>query len=181
MAAAAANVKANCVTCGKERATSKCSGCSQDFCYKHLGDHRQELSKQLDGIEVTRDVCWQTLSEHKSQLRNHSLIETINRREQDSIEKIRQNAEEARQSVYKHLSQPFAKIEDKLNQLTDQLRRSREEEDFFESDLYGWEKELSQLTERLSKPLSKVELHEDQIPLIAKIGVALICDHQGNE
>ena len=177
---ASANVKANCFTCGKERATSKCGGCSQDFCYKHLGDHRQELGKQLDGIEVTRDVYWQTLNEHKSQLRNHSLIETINRWEQDSIEKIRQTAAEAQQSVHEHLTQPFTQIEDKLKQLTDQLRRSREKEDFFESDLYGWEKELSQLAEQLSKPPSKIEVHDDQITLIKKICVTVTCDDQGN-
>ncbi len=35
--------KAYCIKCGKERSTSKCAGCFQDFCYNHLTDHRQEL------------------------------------------------------------------------------------------------------------------------------------------
>ena len=175
---ASANTKAQCLACGKERATSKCAGCSQDFCYKHLGDHRQELSRQLGDVEVTRDVCWQTLNEQKSTTRRHAVIEQINRWEIDSIERIRQTAEEARQSVHQHRTGHFMHMENKLNQLTDQLRHSREEEDFFEGDLRRWNKELTELTEQLMDP-SDLTVHQDQIPLIAKISVSK-SSSQGN-
>jgi hypothetical protein len=167
-----ANIKARCVTCGKERATSKCGGCLQDFCYKHLGDHRQDLSKQLDEIEVMRDLFRQTVNEQKSDAQKHSIIQQIDNWERNSIKKIHKTAEEARQLFRKHISVDFIQIESKLNKLTDQLRQSREEEDFFESDLRQWNKELIQLTEKLTKP-SDITIKQEQTPLITKISVTV--------
>ena len=36
-----------CVTCQKERTTAKCNGCLKDYCYNHLGEHREELKKRI--------------------------------------------------------------------------------------------------------------------------------------
>jgi hypothetical protein len=36
---ATTNGKTRCVICSKEKATSKCGGCSQDFCYNHWDPH----------------------------------------------------------------------------------------------------------------------------------------------
>ena len=55
--------RSRCVTCGKEKATSKCGGCLQDFCNNDFGHHRQELSQQLDEVEVNRDLFRQALTE----------------------------------------------------------------------------------------------------------------------
>lgn len=41
----------------------KCGGCLKDFCFNHMTNHRQELSKQLDEIQITRDLFRQTLTE----------------------------------------------------------------------------------------------------------------------
>ncbi len=53
---ATATGKTQCVRCGKEKATSKCSGCLQDFCLNHLVEHRQQLNKQSDEIEVHHNL-----------------------------------------------------------------------------------------------------------------------------
>ena len=55
--------RTRCFTCNKEKATSKCAGCLKDFCYNHLGDHRQQLASQLDEIEIHRDLFRQSLNE----------------------------------------------------------------------------------------------------------------------
>jgi chromosome segregation ATPase len=175
---ASVNLKACCITCGKERATSKCGGCLQDFCYKHLGDHRHELSKQLDEVEVMRDLFLQTINEQKSDPQKQALIQQIDEWERGSIEKIRQTAEKARQLVHNHVTVHFTEIESKLKKLTDQLRQSREEEDFFESDLRQWNNELIQLTEQLAKP-SNIIFQQDQTPLITKISVNILSE-KGN-
>src|SRR5690348_2978021 len=60
---ATATGKARCVICEKEKSTLRCEGCLQTFCYNHVADHRQQLSKQFDEIEVTRDLFRQTLTE----------------------------------------------------------------------------------------------------------------------
>ncbi len=48
---ATATGKIRCTICSKEKATIKCGGCGEDFCYKHWEPHRQEL------------LCWHVSSE----------------------------------------------------------------------------------------------------------------------
>jgi len=72
-----------CVTCGKEKATLRCAGCLQDFCFNPLVEHRQQLNKQLDEIEVYRDLVQQTTNPNK-----HPSIQRIDQWEQESIQKI---------------------------------------------------------------------------------------------
>jgi hypothetical protein len=162
--------KVRCVTCGKERATSKCAGCLQDFCFNHLGEHRQQLNKQLDEIEVHRDLFRQTLTEQTIHRNKHPLIQQINKWEQESIQKIKETAEETRQLLVKHTNNNITDIEQKLNQLTNQIRLSREENDIIETDLQKWKEELQQMTEQLNKP-SNIKIHQDSTTLINKIQV----------
>ena len=86
--------KGRCITCGKEKSSVRCEGCLELFCYNHLTDHRQELSKQLDEIEIDRDLFRQTLTE---QTNKHPLIKQINKWEEDSIRIIRQTANQWKQ------------------------------------------------------------------------------------
>jgi len=133
--------KNRCAICNKEKATLRCGGCSKDFCFSHVADHRQELCKQLDEVEVTRDLFRQTLSEHISQPQKHPLMQQIDKWERESINKIQQAAKETRQILIQYTTGHITKIEIQLNKLTDQLRKSREEDDFFETDLSRWKQE----------------------------------------
>jgi len=163
----------HCVTCGKEKATFKCGGCSQEYCFNHLADHKQELSRQLDDVIVNRDLFRQTLTEHISKSQKHELIQQIDQWERDSIKQIQKIAEEARQVVFKHTTEHIRELETKLNKLTEQLRQSREENDFFETDLCRWNNELACLTQELAKP-SNINIRQDTTPLVTKIDVDII-------
>jgi hypothetical protein len=90
---ATASKKATCSTCDKEKGGVRCEGCSKIFCLNHFDGHRQELSTQLDEIEVTRDLFRQTLTEKMADPQKHALIEQIDEWENDSINKIRQAAD----------------------------------------------------------------------------------------
>jgi uncharacterized FlaG/YvyC family protein len=168
--ATATNNRNLCDACGKAKGISKCEGCSKIFCYKHFGDHRQELNRQLDEVEVSRDLFRQTLTEQTTEPQKHTLVQQINEWERDSINKIHRTANEAREILLKHTTQNITEIEVKLNELTDQLRQNREENDFVETDLRQWKKQLTQLTQKLSKPLN-ISLQQDSRPLVTKICV----------
>ena len=165
--AAATTGKSHCAICGKERRTVLCDGCLQTFCYNHLNDHRQELSKQLDEVEVTRDLFRQSLTEQTSQPRKHTLMKEIDEWERDSIKKIQDTAEEARQQLFHHITGHIQDIETRLSELTDQLRTSRQDNDFIETDLHQWKEELQRLKEELSKP-PNITLRRNTIPLVTK-------------
>jgi chromosome segregation ATPase len=170
---ATATGKNHCAICGKERRTVLCDGCSQTFCYNHLNDHRQELSKQLDEVEVTRDLFRQTLTEHTSHPHKHPLMKEIDTWEREAIKKIQETAEEARQQLFQHITGHISETELQLNKLTDQLRQSRQDNDFVETDLNQWKKELHRLKEELTRP-SNITLRRDSIPLVTKINVDLL-------
>jgi chromosome segregation ATPase len=162
-----------CVVCDKVKATSRCGGCLQEFCYNDYGNHRQELDKQLDEVELNRDLLRQTLTEQTSEPQKHPLIEQIDQWEYNSISKIRQTAQGARQVVLKYTTGHIRELETKLNKLTVQLRQSREENDFYETDLRHWNEELTRLTQELAKP-STINLRQDTTAFITKICVDIM-------
>jgi chromosome segregation ATPase len=159
-----------CIACGKEKVTSKCSGCLQDFCYNHLGEHRQQLSKQLDEIQGERDLFHQTITQQTMSSQKHPLLKEIDQWEQQSIQKIQQTAEEARQLLVKYTSEHIIRIGQRLNKLTEQLKHSRDEDDIMETDLHKWKEELQQMTEQLNKS-PNIEIQQSSTCLINKIQV----------
>ena len=163
--------KARCATCGKEKSSFKCGGCSQEFCYDHLASHKQELSKQFDEIEVNRDLFRQTLTEQETDPHRHPLIQRIDEWERDSISKIQETANEQRQAALIHLTD----LETKLDRFTDQLRQSRQENDYNEIDIQQFQNELTRLREAISKPIN-LSIKQDSIPLINRISINTTVD-----
>ena len=162
--------KIQCVTCGKDKATSRCVGCMQDFCFPHLAEHRQQLNKQLDEIEVHRDLFQQTLNQQAAASQRHLFIQQVDQWEHESIQKIKQTAEEVRQLLSVHTDENIVPTKEKLDQLTQQLRRSREQDDIMEGDLQKWKEELQQITQQLNKP-SNIAIQLTSIPLVNKIQI----------
>jgi chromosome segregation ATPase len=160
--------KVHCVKCEKERSTSKCAGCSQDFCYNHLTDHRQELSEQLDQIEMNRDLLRQTLNEQTNNPKQHLSMKQIDQWEKDSIKIIEQTAKECRQLLFKHTTKSINQVETNLAKLTDEMRKIRKENDFNEIDLNQLKNKLTQLAKKLDKP-ANLSVQQESTPLINKI------------
>jgi hypothetical protein len=80
------------------------------------------------------------------------LIQQINEWERQSIKIIRQTAEKARQTLVEHTVGHSTRIEIDLNKLTAELRQSRGENHFYETDLRHWNEELTRLTKELAEP-----------------------------
>jgi chromosome condensin MukBEF ATPase and DNA-binding subunit MukB len=167
---ATATGKTRCMICQKDKATMRCGGCLQEYCYKHMENHRQELNKQLDEIEINRDLFRHSLTQHTEQSNYHLLIQQINHWEQNSMKIIQQTADEAREILIQNTNKYISQLEIKLNQLTDQLRESREENDFNEINLRLFQEELNKLTQELIKP-SNILIQEDSTSFINKISV----------
>jgi septation ring formation regulator EzrA len=161
--------KARCATCSKEKAILKCEGCLQTFCFNHVTDHRQELNKQLEDVEVTCDLIRERLTEQTTDSQKHPLLQKINEWEENSIGKIRTTAEEARKLLIKHTIGHIAEIEGKLSKVTNQIRQSRQENDFFETDVRQWKDNLTKIKEELPIKPSNITLRQDPTPIVTKI------------
>ena len=164
--------QSRCGTCGKGKATSRCVGCLQDFCLTHFIEHRQQLSRQLDQIEQDRDLFQQTINEQKINPQNNLLVQQVDQWERDSIEKIQQTAREIRELLSNHVNENIIGSKKKLDQLTQQIKSSREDDDIMESDLQKWKEELQQITQQLNKP-SNITIEQTEIPVVNKIRVQL--------
>jgi flagellar biosynthesis GTPase FlhF len=172
--------KVHCFMCDKEKSTYSCRGCSRDFCFDHLQEHRQTFGQQFDKIENDRDQFQQKLNEQKEEdPKKRPLIQQINRWEHDSIEKIKETAEECRQTVNEHTNKYFIEIEIKLSELTEELRQVRRENEFNEIDLNKFKIKLTKLTEELYKP-PNISTEHGCASFINKISVISSsgkCDH----
>jgi hypothetical protein len=162
--------KARCVICDKKKATLKCGGCFQEFCFQHMKSHRQTLNKQLDEIEFNRDIFRQSLTQQIEQPNNHILIQQIDEWEKNSIKNIQQTAEEKRQILLTNINEYSHQIIVKLNDLTSQLQRIRQENDFNEIALRQFDEQLKLLTKELTNP-PHISIKNDSQPLINKISI----------
>jgi tRNA uridine 5-carbamoylmethylation protein Kti12 len=160
------------VTCRKGKVAYKCEGCSQYFCIIHLPDHHQAFGKELDKTEEKINLFRETLIKQTTDPQKHSLIQQINQWENDSINKIRQTAEEARQVLLEHIGEHMNEIEIELTKLTEELKQIREENDFNEIDLNKFEPELKKLEEQLNNP-SNISIQQDSSAFINKISVII--------
>jgi hypothetical protein len=137
---------------------------------RFLLEHRNQLNQKFDEIEINRDLFRQMLTEQINETKKHALIQQIDQWEHDSIMKIKKKQLKKLEKCFVDITTAHVtQIETRLNSLTNRLRESRDEKDFFEIDLSQWkEEELVQMTEELIKPLD-ITLRQDSTALVTKI------------
>ena len=165
---ATANGKTQCSICGKETSTFNCGGCSQNFCRNDLTIHFQKLSQDLDEIENDYDQFRQKLNEQKDNPKKCQLIQQIDQWEDESINKIKQIANECRDRLINYTNKFVIKIENKLNDITKELKRIRQENEFNEIDLDQSKQKLNKLKEELDKS-SNISIEQQSSTFINKI------------
>ena len=162
--------KTQCFICTKGKSTYKCGGCAKDFCFIHLTEHRQIVSKQFDEIENDRNLLLQLLTEQKEDPQIRPLIQQIDQWEDDSIKKIKQIVKECKQILIQHTNKSFIEMEIKLTKLTKQLKEIREEDEFNEIDLNEIKTKLTKLAKEFEQP-ADIYIRQDSSPFINKISV----------
>jgi DNA repair exonuclease SbcCD ATPase subunit len=174
---AMATDQTKCLNCQNKEDTYKCPGCSQDFCFKHLTKHRQTLSQEFDKIENDHDSFLQTFIQHKEDLTKYPLIKQIDEWEEDSINKIKETAEEYRQFLINNKNKYIILIENRLSDLTEKLKRTRQEDEFNEKHLNKFESKLKKLEEELHK-LSNASIEKKSTSIINQISIIPFGKHK---
>ncbi len=160
-----------CVTCTKSIGTFTCRGCQQDFCMTHAAEHRQMLSMQMDeDIIPLHDQLQQDLIQQINKSLNHPLMKEIDQWENDSIEKIRQTANNARKDLLSIIEKHKNKIKQNLDHVTEELKTARNNDHFFENHLKQWMEKLNHLSNDLKTPqIINCEYSNNNPPFISKI------------
>jgi hypothetical protein len=166
--------KSPCATCSKVTGAFTCKGCQKDFCKRHVVEHQQELTKQLDELTLEHDQFRQILNEKTQQPHKYALMKQIDEWEEQSISRIRQAACDARKQIQDLLGQHATKLTKAFNELAQNLRKARDNDDFYETDLTQWMEKLNILKKDLVHPPSINIQQEDNniisfIPQIVRL------------
>ncbi|CAF1155616.1 unnamed protein product [Adineta steineri] len=167
---ATANIRVQCSICNKGNTTYICRGCSKDFCFQHLTEHRQILQRQLDEIINDHDQFQQTIIQQKQNPLNSSLIQQINQWEKNSIHQIQQTAQQCRETLMKLTQKSINDVEKKFIELSKKLKEIHEENEFNEIDLNHFQLKLTKITEEFLQP-SNISIRQDSQEFIKKISV----------
>ncbi|CAF3472615.1 unnamed protein product [Rotaria sp. Silwood1] len=160
--------KTSCVKCKKVKNTIKCSGCSQDFCFDHIVEHRNELNEQFDQCEDQFNEIKIKIEAQKIEPQNNELMKQIDIWEIESIEKIRQIANEIRYELSSYIIDFTLDLDLKMKQLTEELIQCRKENDFSDLEIQRFNEELKQLKDILNNSTDFI-IEQDSTTFINKI------------
>ncbi|CAF0781858.1 unnamed protein product [Adineta steineri] len=137
--------KNNCSVCIKLAGVFLCHGCEKNFCQLHASEHREHLQKSMNVIYHNYDSVKQNIKGQTTEQYQHSLMVQVNQWEQESIEKIRQYAQETRQELTITVRQRSDNLKEKLEQLKQELDKARQTGGFYENDLKEWTEKLNEI------------------------------------
>ncbi|CAF2938481.1 unnamed protein product [Rotaria sp. Silwood2] len=146
----------------------KCSGCSQDFCFDHIAEHRNELSEQLGQCEDQFNEVKIKIEEQKTEPQKNELMKKLDKWEIESIEKIRQMANEIRHELSSCIVEFITDLSLKFQQLTEQIIQCRKANDFSDVEIKFFNEELKRLKDILDNP-SDFKIEQDSTTFINKI------------
>ena len=151
-----------CVTCGKQHGILICDGCQSTFCARHVAQHRQELTDQLEDILQDQQRLHKTL-ERQSNLPIH--FQKINQWEKESIRKIEQAADRARADLRQLLERSKGRLKKLSEEMAANLISSYKTDNFSEVDLSQWTKQLTDLRLKMASSYSMEIVEDKQLPL----------------
>lgn len=143
-----ATVKKSCATCNKSGDVFTCRGCRQAFCAKHVDEHREKLTKEVENLAEEYELLQQEINrENEAQL----LISLVNTWEQESLAKITQAAEVARTNLQEWIDRNSIEIKIPFERITNEVRACQQAEDYTETDLKRWIQQLEEFRNKMEK------------------------------
>jgi DNA anti-recombination protein RmuC len=156
---ASANVKQPCSKCDEGFGRNICGGCQQWFCKTHYNEHQEELGKEMNNVSQKHDELHSHLTMDNMDSENPLLVR-INKWEQQSINRIRAVANEARTKLKQSFDQIKEETKASLSQVTNELKLSRTSEDYTEIELKLWMDQLESLKQQLENS-TQLDLYGD--------------------
>lgn len=167
--------KPMCAMCAPKEtfAITSCKGCFKDFCRKHFNDHRDILSKSLHHVIDLHDTLLQELqfkidNETKEPVDSNActILKQIDDWEKTTLECISKAANKVRVEVKRSCTRKmeFDQFNQKISDLTKELKEQQESESFIETDINQWINKLEQIKIDLNRPL-KFHMNETDLQI----------------
>jgi antirestriction protein len=138
----------------KKNGIIKCDGCSSRFCSDHFPIHRQQLETRLELLCSERDQFHHEFIQSSQDLTE--LLTQIDRWEKQTLTHVKKTASNARDRVRQLAATKSSNQE--LEQFSEELRRRKESENYFEHDIERLAEQLRQIKTE-SKILLKIDTY----------------------
>jgi len=142
----------------KKNGIIKCDGCSSRFCSDHFPIHRQELETRLELLCSDRDQFHHEFTQTSQD--PTELLTQIDLWEQQTLHHVKKTASNARDRICQLVATKSSSQQ--LEQFSEELRRRKESEDYFEHDIERLAQQLKQIKIELKK-LSKIDISYERI------------------
>lgn len=162
----------SCSTCGKTAGIFICRGCSETFCLRHTNEHREYIEKRMNEIVLIHNQLKQAITGQMTEQFRQSLLQQIEKWEEQSIDKIRQVAKDTREQLLTIVRERTDNLKEKVALLTSQLNRARQDGEFFENEIKEWSEKLTKFQQLLNRQ-QKIKINQDRnsTPFISKISL----------
>jgi len=166
-------IRKPCAKCNHGKGVAACNGCQKIFCVNHFTEHREEISKSMDNVSQEHDLFQADLCQENFE---HPFLSHIDNWEQESIKKIQIAAQTARVKLQEIYNRKKDEAKSSMEKLTNELKLSRECEDYTETSISKWTEKLKTLQETF-KDWSTVNMENDG-HAESIIHLIKICDQQ---
>ncbi|CAF0941976.1 unnamed protein product [Adineta steineri] len=155
----------SCTTCNKGGIVMSCDRCEHTFCDKHVIEHRQQSTNQLNDLIREHDLLQ---DEIKHTSNSHFLFKAIDKWEKESMIKIQSTAEAARIELREMIETSKDRISSTCHDVVKNLQVSREAGQFCQDDLIRSMQQLKDIKMKIASPLpvNLVENKNSSIHLI---------------
>ncbi|CAF1017187.1 unnamed protein product [Didymodactylos carnosus] len=159
----------------KKNGMVKCDGCSDRFCQEHFPKHRRQLTLAFDRICNDRDLLYQYFYSPQSSTKvNETSFTDINRWEEITIAQVRLTADNARKRVDELMQKSRSQLQRDFEQLSQELRRRKENDDYFEPDLNKLTTELEHLKLSITNSTRLIEIRNRNIDWSTLLDIEVI-------
>ncbi|CAF1295952.1 unnamed protein product [Didymodactylos carnosus] len=160
MAAVNSAINEPCKLC--EKGKYKCQGCHLSCCKRHFDEHRQQLARQFDKVIYEHDVLHELLKS-KGPIDNDKteddFLQKIDNWEVETIQKVEYAARRAREQMKQLMNHPRERIQKEFCLITNELKQSRQDDDYLEPDFERWYQQLQDLKEQLQPTSGKIQIN----------------------
>ena len=159
-----------CSACPKGAGTCHCPGCNAYFCDKDFRNHRVMLVNGLEELIAGRNELQQKVSQaNPTKHSGSSLLSRIDAWQEETIFKVKQAADQARQETLEIINAKHEDINKQFQSMSQELQQLQYTKDVLEGDLSRLKNQIEQVNSNLEK-LSQspiVELNMKQSERVA--------------
>ncbi|CAM4759255.1 unnamed protein product [Rotaria magnacalcarata] len=142
-----------CSVCNKLPGKRFCIGCQKYFCSKDFKEHEKQLSIQFDDeIVRSHDELLDMIQKlEKPDDLSSDLFDQIDQWKKITISKVKQAAERARHELIEMIDKRRTTATKQLEDVTNEIRSHREEENFLEDDIARLRTKLNEIQKVLEQ------------------------------